>query len=588
MSYNDGNKINNINLNNKKVIDDFVIHINKISDTIKEYFELSNNLSKNKRIHINSLEKEINSSILDKVKLLKIINLLKQDISSEDGNLSLFYENIQNISKDIQKKENENKKDISRLKELNLKYESKLSKMSRTNPNLSLLLDKQKKEIDNLKNKNSEKLKSSIRTGTGNSKDELLESIKSILEEKENNSKPWRNFNNSINRIMENYRIENEELKNKLKDFEDKQKDFENKQNDFENKIKEIKNEKIKAENNLKLLKKYLDKSEEDNKKLKDEIADRDHKIINMEIEIEKNKEEKEQLNNIMISNRISENNNDNERNEKNNNLQKILKKEREEKNILKEELEKLKLENEKFKNKLLSKGINCLGGEEIYESKNTIIENYKDKVEYLLQENKTLKDKIEALSSQFLNPQENINLIIKEKNELQKKLIDLENKCKKEKEKNIFNSINSISINNINNIGDLIKLKEENEKLKKENSSLILEVNEIKKSIILNKSENDNFQYYQEEFDKKAMANFIWRKNKSLDMNIDYPGYQKIKEQYRELLSNYRSLRDLVKNLLNNIQVNLQNITYVNKLCKILGFDSETTSKIMNNSPIN
>ena len=58
MSYNDGNKTNNINMNNKKVIDDFAI--NKLSDTIKEYFELSNNLSKNKRIHINYLEKEIN------------------------------------------------------------------------------------------------------------------------------------------------------------------------------------------------------------------------------------------------------------------------------------------------------------------------------------------------------------------------------------------------------------------------------------------------------------------------------------------------------------------------------------------------
>ena len=262
--------------------------------------------------------------------------------------------------------------------------------------------------------------------------------------------------------------------------------------------------------------------------------------------------------------------------------MQKILKKEREEKNNLKEESEKLKLENEKFKNKLLGKGINCyLEGEEFYESKNTIIENYKDKIDNLLEENKSLKDTIEALTSQFLNPQENINLIIKEKNELQKKLIDLENKCKKEKEKKIFNSINSISINNINNIGDLIKLKEENEKLKKENSSLVLEVNEIKKSIRLNNSENDNFKYYQKEYDQKAMAHFIWRKNKSLDMNIDYPEYEKLKEQYR-------SLRDLVKNLLNNIQVNLQNITYVNKLCKILGFDSETTSKIMKNSPIN
>ena len=573
MSYYNGNKANNnIKLNSKKVMDDCVIHINNLSETIKEYFELSNNLSKNKTIHINSLEKEINTSILNKTKLLKIINLLRQDISYEDGNLSLFYENIQNISKDIQKKENENKKEISRLKELNLKYESNLSQLSRKNSDLSLLLVKQKKEIDNFKNKNTEKLKSSIRTGTGNSKDDLLESIKSILEEEENNSKPWRNFNNSINRIIENYRIES-----KIKE------------NFFEDKIKEIKIENINVEYNLKLLKEYCIKLVEDKKKLNNEIAALDLKLIKMKIEIEKNKEEKEELNNLMISNRISENNNDNEINEKYNNLQKILKKEREEKNNLKEESEKLKLENEKFKNKLLGKGINCyLEGEEFYESKNTIIENYKDKIDNLLEENKSLKDTIEALTSQFLNPQENINLIIKEKNELQKKLIDLENKCKKEKEKKIFNSINSISINNINNIGDLIKLKEENEKLKKENSSLVLEVNEIKKSIILNKSENDNFQYYQEEFDKKAMANFIWRKNKSLDMNIDYPGYQKIKEQYRELLSNYRSLRDLVKNLLNNIQVNLNNITYVNELCKILGFDSETTSKIMNNSPIN
>ena len=573
MSYYNGNKANNnIKLNSKKVMDDCEIHINNLSETIKEYFELSNNLSKNKTIHINSLEKEINTSILNKTKLLKIINLLRQDISYEDGNLSLFYENIQNISKDIQKKENENKKEISRLKELNLKYESNLSQLSRKNSDLSLLLVKQKKEIDNFKNKNTEKLKSSIRTGTGNSKDDLLESIKSILEEEENNSKPWRNFNNSINRIIENYRIES-----KIKE------------NFFEDKIKEIKIENINAEYNLKLLKEYCLKLVEDKKKLNNEIAALDLKLIKMKIEIEKNKEEKEELNNLMISNRISENNNDNEINEKYNNLQKILKKEREEKNNLKEESEKLKLENEKFKNKLLGKGINCyLEGEEFYESKNTLIEHYKDKIDNLLEENKSLKDTIEALTSQFLNPQENINLIIKEKNELQKKLIDLENKCKKEKEKKIFNSINSISINNINNIGDLIKLKEENEKLKKENSSLVLEVNEIKKSIILNKSENDNFQYYQEEFDKKAMANFIWRKNKSLDMNIDYPGYQKIKEQYRELLSNYRSLRDLVKNLLNNIQVNLNNITYVNELCKILGFDSETTSKIMNNSPIN
>ena len=104
-----------------------------------------------------------------------------------------------------------------------------------------------------------------------------------------------------------------------------------------------------------------------------------------------------------------------------------------------------------------------------------------------------------------------------------------------------------------------------------------------IKLLVDINAKDNNRIISWtgQKEFDQKAMAYLIWRKNKSFDMNIDYPEYEKLKEQYR-------SLRDLVKNLLNNIQVNLNNITYVNELCKILGFDSETTSKIMNNSPIN
>jgi len=91
-------------------------------------------------------------------------------------------------------------------------------------------------------------------------------------------------------------------------------------------------------------------------------------------------------------------------------------------------------------------------------------------------------------------------------------------------KKKKIVNSINSISINNINNSTEFLKLKEENEMLKnqikKQNPSF--SIIEIKKSNMSNKSQTDNNQYYQEEFNQNTMAKKAWRKNKSLDLEID------------------------------------------------------------------
>jgi superoxide dismutase len=79
-------------------------------------------------------------------------------------------------------------------------------------------------------------------------------------------------------------------------------------------------------------------------------------------------------------------------------------------------------------------------------------------------------------------------------------------------------------------------------------------------------------------------MAKGAKDKNRSQDNNIDYPGIQIYKEKYRELDFNYNSLETLVKKLLLNIQVGPKNKTYVNELCKIVGFDLETTNKILNN----
>ena len=97
------------------------------------------------------------------------------------------------------------------------------------------------------------------------------------------------------------------------------------------------------------------------------------------------------------------------------------------------------------------------------------------------------------------------------------------------------------------------------------------------------NKSEQ-NISNYEEEFDLRKMAKGAKEKNRSQDINIDYPGIQVIKEKYRELDFYYNSLETLIKKLLLNVQVGPKNKTYVNELCKIVGFDLETTNKILNN----
>ena len=538
-----------------------------MSELIKEYFELSNNLKKNKNIHINSLEKEINATVLNKSKLHKICSLIKIDSSSEYENLSLFSENIHNILYDIKKiyeKIKQNLLNISKLKELNYKYESEISKIVKINQNM-------KNKIDDLQNKISEKssqikiLQTSIKNVCPNENISLLDSINLLLNEEieDNQIKPWRNFNKSINRILDNYKIENEQLKLKQKNFEEQ--------------LKEMKNEKMNVESQFNLFREYYNKLNEEKKLLNSQIAAKDIKLIGMELEIEKYKKEKEKLNNSMISSLILEDNDGiMEIKEKFINLKKELTKEKEEKKEIKDEKEKLKYENNKMKKKLLELGIKYdLGGEEINVSKNEIIKEYDDKIENLEQKIKTYKEALDICSSQLFNSnnekkfEEKIELLIKEKNELQTKYFDLETKYKNEKEKKIVNSINSISINNINNSTEFLKLKEENEMLKnqikKQNPSF--SIIEIKKSNMSNKSQTDNNQYYQEEFNQNTMAKKAWRKNKSLDLEIDYPGIKVIKEKYEFLSLNYNNIVDLVRKLLNNIQVNNKNISYVEEL---------------------
>ena len=182
------------------------------------------------------------------------------------------------------------------------------------------------------------------------------------------------------------------------------------------------------------------------------------------------------------------------------------------------------------------------------------------------------------------------LNAIINDDDE-EKQLLKLQIEELKIEYNDIECKYNKLLNNNTNNINDndsndnnknentdnenkIKELEKQNEKLKKLNSSLIarLEIKGLKRSKYYdNKSENDKFTISDEEYDLKKMAHGAKEKNNSLDLNIDYPGYQTIKEKYRELDFYYTTLEYYARKLLQTIKETEENKSFIEEIRKII-----------------
>ena len=214
------------------------------------------------------------------------------------------------------------------------------------------------------------------------------------------------------------------------------------------------------------------------------------------------------------------------------------------------------------------------------------------------------MKDENEGLKQFALKVKDKQEKIVEENEDQKEKIILLQKENQVFKQYLIDKKI-PLPINEINKIQkkEILKIGEENMNI----NTLLTELNEAKKNINTLKKKNeelftelerkkftndycDNYSEgkvvsnYEEEFDLKKMAKGAKEKNRSQDINIDYPGAQQVKERYRELDFIYNSLEDLVKKLLLNCTCTNKNRTYVSELCKIVGFDEDVTYKIINN----
>ena len=296
---------------------------------------------------------------------------------------------------------------------------------------------------------------------------------------------------------------------------------------------------------------------------------------------------------------------------------------------VLKEQIKNL--ENE---NKVLKEESNKKKNNELYDVVEKMlklekqIDNYKNKNDNLQKELDKYKN-----DNNISNPIKKNNINVNEESNLsnlQKQFAALENKYNEEKSKNIKyeeqleqkkkeisdlkghitqqkylnkqnnNSNNIITSNNKNirylndssnpsfdiekynkNLEKLINAQNEIEKLKSKIKEL--ENNKkIKGSLFRCKSIDDDNENFEEEFDMMQIEEGIKKRNRSEDLNIDFPGNNETKKKYQELEERFNDLKEQVVPILKsnaNINVTKNNAS---KICNLLGTSVNTTNNIM------
>ncbi len=281
------------------------------------------------------------------------------------------------------------------------------------------------------------------------------------------------------------------------------------------------------------------------------------NELIHLKIENEKLKEEINLLK-LSPSNNLINNNNDNMNLLYNNNFQELQQlniKLMEENNSL-----KLKVANiEKNPNILTTNG----EFNNLYEQQKETIERLESEVNKKKEEIGGLQDFIAKLQSKLENS--NFYLPVPKAystSKIQKNAQGAKNNMNDDYTKSLKKLID------LNN-----KANKEIEILKNKNKELQykLEEKQVEEELSGFKTEDVNFSNYEEEFDLRKMINGAKDKNKSEDINIDYPGMQGVKDKNKELQQRVNMLSEQVKILISNININNKIKPQISQLCQLM-----------------
>ena len=504
----------------------------------KKLLELNNQLNfyKNK---VKELEMRNNSMII------KLKNFEQTKFGFQNNNNDVYNElnkkdmqilNLQKQLKVFQMNENSLNAQINNL---NDQFTQKINEYEYERANLSQTVLSQKKTISNLQNnlnmkqKELENLKESTFKGNNNNYDldKKLEIMNMELKEKQS----------KINALIQD--IKNYQRKEMIN-----QEQIENMNNNIFNYEKIIKEKDDLINNN------YKDNND----------------VFKIKLENEKLKKQIEELKNS--------NNNNYLQNQKmiNGNINSYEMPNNQEYTI---KLNELTQENQELKQSLSLINESKTKLELELSKKNDELEGYKQVI-FKLQNKLEQNNDIEEELKKRLNTERNVNAL-NTKTEIN---LREENQSNKNLNKS-FEMPKDANIQLMNKyLGQLNEAERKISLLQNKNKELQFKLDEkqVEREFSGYRTEDYNFSNYEEEFDLKKMVNGAREKNRSEDINIDYPGVQSVKDKYKELLQNMHLLEEQVKILISNINITNKIKPQISQICQLMRIKAENIQAII------
>lgn len=550
-----GNIANNNNIMMNKNISNIIkqkdMQINNLQQQIYIY-QNNENLLNNQ---INDLNNKFQAKLNQFERFRKGQNSAKTNANS---NLSENYEQtIQQLKNEINNYKQMINNYENQIRELSLQNNNNMNNMSNnlmgdSNPNFAL---QNKIEMLNreMQMKESEYIKER----------EMLKNRNAINEQKLNQT-----ISND-NKKIEELKIKINQLNKEIINNKRKQNAFEDNNNKYSKQIDEM-------NNNILYLNKIIEQKDELIKQLNDNRnselpidVNNNNNIINLQLENEQLKNKIQELmnsnnNNLLLNDKI---------NSGNMNMQN---------NDYISKIKELTLENQKYKDSMAKTKESITKLEADINKKNEELEGMKTFIYKLQKELEQKRDEDEKLDKEKKNVS---SLTIKNENETSCNTEPNRRKSINNKDQNKSFGPKDANTDMINKF--LTQLNDANRQinnLQKQNKELQfqLEEKQVQKEYSGYRTEDVNFSNYEEEFDLKKMVNGARDKNRSEDINIDYPGVQGIKDKYKELLQNMNMLEEQVKILICNISCNNKIKPQITQICQLMRIPAKNIQMII------
>lgn len=557
-------------------------NLNMEFENLKIMNQIKTKQIKQLTMQLNRLKMQNNSNVnIEDSKKIKYLNtdindsLRKKSIKEKDNRAKLLYNKVQKKQIDA----NTNYDNIQRImKEKDnqiLNLQQQLSTYEQNENNLNKQLDdlsnqfknkigQYEKQIIFLKNKlaknnnNNPKIK-------GEKKQDIIQDNNLDMMKNDSNIISLNNKNMNLIKIIKQQKATINGLQNQIIIFKNQidQYDQMNKKQLEEMNNSIFKNNKI-IEQKDELIKKLREKKEIQNSQININMSNQtnNNELLLLKIENEKLKKDISML-------QLSQNNN-NLRNGNNiSSLYNTNSQELQQLNIgLMEENNSLKLKNKQLESKIQLLTTNN-------EQLQNLNDNLKNQIVNLEQEIEKKKNEIDGLQA-FINKLQSkldaedmnvpkSNSTIKERKNTA--LTEEENTKKIQKFLDLLNKANK----------DINDLQKKNKELQ-----FKLEDKQVQEELSGFRTEEANFSNYEEEFDLRKMVNGTKEKNRSEDINIDYPGMQGVKDRNKELKQKMNMLIEQVKILIANVNINSEIKPQINQICQLMRIPAQNIQMII------